>query len=226
MTTKLTPGSLLELAPFRDLSAADQRRLAEAQTLVDYPVGATISRAAVLADRVVVLLEGQARLLAESNGLPFTVERLGPGAIVGLASLLRAAPCEEVSAASVVQAAVLPDRLILELHASSGAFRAWCGAQLWPAELQALLAVLQANTAQRPDADQQRQRLIRASGQARLVAAEPGVWAGIGAEEVLVAASANLVGAEIGTVLRRTDPLPVARPPPDGPVDRPSGCPA
>jgi ATP-binding cassette subfamily B protein len=213
MTLPVTDRSLLDFPPFRDLPTADQRRLDEAQIRVDYTVGATISHADTLADRVVVLLEGQARLLADCNGHPFTLERLQPGAIIGLASLLRAAPCEEVSAASIVQAAVLPDRLILELHATSGAFRAWCGAQLWPAELQALLAVLQANTAQRPDADQQRQRLIRASGQARLVAAEPGVWAGIGGEEVLVAASANLVGAGIGTVLRRTDPLPVARPP-------------
>jgi ATP-binding cassette subfamily B protein len=119
-------------------------------------------------------------LLADCNGHPFTLERLQPGAIFGLASLLRAAPCKEVSAASAAQAAVLPDRLILELHATSGAFRAWSGAQLWPAELQKLLAVLQANTAQRLDADQQRQRLTRSSGRARLVAAEPGGGGGVG----------------------------------------------
>ncbi|MCT0212850.1 MULTISPECIES: peptidase domain-containing ABC transporter [unclassified Synechococcus] len=213
MTTLLPPGSLLDLAPFRDLPAADQQRLAEAQTLVDYPVGASISRADVLADRVVVLLEGQARLLAETNGLPFTLERLGPGSIIGLASLLRAAACEEVSAASAVRAVTLPDRLILELHASSAAFRSWCAAQLWPAELQALLTVLHVDSARCFDSDQQRQSLIQASAQARLLAAGPGVWATLGEEEVLVVASANLGGAEIGTVLRRGDPLPVVRPP-------------
>ena len=82
---------LLGLPPFDALSPDGRERLLEAASVGRFDVGRELSSAGSIGDRVLVLLEGTARLLGERDGRPFTLERLEPGAIVGLASLLRAA---------------------------------------------------------------------------------------------------------------------------------------
>ena len=57
---------------------------------------------------------------------------LGPGNLVGLPSLLRAEGCEEVSAATAVEAWALPDTLVADLYASEAGFRAWCNTTVFP----------------------------------------------------------------------------------------------
>ena len=44
-----------------------------------------------------------------------TLEKIKAGDWVGLVSLLRASPCEEVAAATALTALALPDAVILEL---------------------------------------------------------------------------------------------------------------
>ena len=66
----------------------------------------------------------------------------GTRSLVGLTSLLRAAPCEEVSAMEPLEALSIPDSLIAELYRHETSFQQWCQSTLFPAELAALLESL------------------------------------------------------------------------------------
>ena len=54
--------------------------------------------------RILVILQGQARLVGRQNGRLTTVGKFGPGSVIGAASLLCGAPCENVIAAQEVVA--------------------------------------------------------------------------------------------------------------------------
>ena len=69
--------------------------------------GQPLTAAGVLPNRVMVILEGQARLLTKENSQPATLLKLGRGDVVGLASLLSASPCEIVHASTTVRAGVI-----------------------------------------------------------------------------------------------------------------------
>ena len=144
MTTTSTnrPGpapSLLAIAPFTSLPAAAQRRLEQEASLQRFDEGQILSNAETVGNRVLVLLEGEARLLGQRDGRPFMLERLGPGELIGLVSLLRAEGCEAVSAATPVLAAAIPDGVVVELLLQYPELRRWCAEQIWTAELHALL---------------------------------------------------------------------------------------
>jgi len=130
-TSSLTAGDSLNELPLRQLPAfsglseAAERRLRKASRLVRFRLGQDLSEASVLPAQVFVLLRGSCRLLHTAGSRLTTLARLGPGSFVGLASLLRAAPCEAVTAAEEVVALALPDELIVELYGKENSFRCW-----------------------------------------------------------------------------------------------------
>mgnify|MGYP006250030323 FL=1 len=65
--------------------------------------------------------------------------RLKSGDFVGVASLIRGAPCEEVRAASELVAYSLSDDHLLELISNDSSIATACRNHLWEAELAALL---------------------------------------------------------------------------------------
>ena len=83
---------------------------------------------------------GSARLLGEQESRLSTLTRLEAGSFVGVASLLRCAPCEEVRAASELVAYSLSDDQLLELINTDPAIAEACRNHLWEAELAALLS--------------------------------------------------------------------------------------
>ena len=175
------------------------RSLRQRTSLQRFAEGQRLSAADAIGDRVLVLLEGEARLLGERDGRPFTLERLGPGAIVGLASMLRAEPCEAVSAATPVLALAIPDALMLELLTAPGEapFGAWAQQELWTAELHALLERHeQARGGGAFDPAAWRERLATLRPRCRALAPQDQANAPLAADERLVLASANV--AEIG----------------------------
>ncbi|QPN67345.1 peptidase domain-containing ABC transporter [Synechococcus sp. CBW1006] len=136
----LTPASSLQRhAAFQNLSSSGQRLLAEHAKLVRFRVGQGLTDGGILPAKVMVILQGQARLLGREQGRMTTLSRLGPGDLVGVVSLLRGEPCESVSAATELLAACLDDQHILELHRTEPSFRQWCLETVWRAEVAALL---------------------------------------------------------------------------------------
>ena len=98
-----------------------------------------------------------------------TVGRLQPGSIIGLASLLRGHPCEDVTAICELNALAIPDECIADLYRDEAGFRDWCQQQLWPAEL---IALMQAIQAQSPHADGSLQWLQQTLQQSKLISAD------------------------------------------------------
>ena len=146
MTQAMSIEALRQHPALQALSSAAQIRLAAQGVVRQFRLGQSLSTADLIPSEILLVLSGQVRVLIQEQSRTVTLEKLGAGAWVGLASLLRAAPCEEVAAASDVTALALPDALILELLSTESSFRHWCTTHLWSAELAALLAPQLAET--------------------------------------------------------------------------------
>ena len=114
--------------------------------LVQFSIGHALSTAAIIPNRVLVILKGSVRLIGKHRGQLSSLTRLGVGNIVGLASLLRAEACEEVSAATEVEAWSIPDTLISEIYKNDNSFKKWCSDTVFPSELANLLEELIENS--------------------------------------------------------------------------------
>ncbi|MCS5691382.1 ABC transporter transmembrane domain-containing protein [Cyanobium sp. FGCU-6] len=206
--------NLRQLPAFAGLSEAGEARLIRELQLVRFRIGQNLTEASALPAQVFILLQGQCRLLGIEQGRLASLARLGPGNVIGLASLLRAEPCEAITAATEVVAAALPDRLIVELYGQEESFRRWCNQMLWPSEVAALLELLQQKAAQ---SDRSlRNNLAPLLQQAQLISSEalvdPLALRAAAQGHRLFLASAN-AGGRIGDPINPELPLPRAQPP-------------
>ena len=62
---------------------------------------------------------GECRLFGSDNTGLSSLGKIGPGASVGVASLLRAKPCERINASTPATALAIPDELIVTLYEMS-----------------------------------------------------------------------------------------------------------
>ena len=135
-----------------------------------FPPGQPLTAEGVLPNQILLLLEGQARLLTRENGQPATLRKLGAGDVVGLASLIAASPCESVSASSTVKAAVLSDQEVLHHLTDTEEFRNWCTSRVFEAEVARLVQPLRDQRAE--DLPPLSSQLDEISQQAKLIPAE------------------------------------------------------
>lgn len=207
--------TLLQQAPFNVLSSPEQSRLLEAASLQRFEEGDPLSTDLVIGEKVLVVLEGEVRLLGQRGDRPFTLERVGAGSLVGLVSLLRVEACEQVTAATSVLAAVLPDALVLEWLKQNPAFSDWASSQLWTAELHSLLLKREAaaSSAELFDHAHWRQRLSQLRAHSRSLQPNRAIVPQLKAGEILVLGSANVADQPIGATLNPEAPLPQPRPP-------------
>ena len=210
--TQAPPSPLLSSHPaFASLSEAGCKALVTRCELRRFTTGQELSKADLIPSEVLVLTDGQARLLGRDRGRLCTVEKLAAGAFVGLASLLRAQPCEAVSAAGPLQAWVIPDALVVELLASEPSFAGWCAGHLFTAELLALVQQLQASHPRQGASALHELERVRTA--ARLIQPRAEVLAQLHPDLVLLAASHNLPHHPIGSRLDPEAGLPQANPP-------------
>ncbi|MBE9008940.1 peptidase domain-containing ABC transporter [Pseudanabaenaceae cyanobacterium LEGE 13415] len=87
---------LAATAPFDRLSVPALERLAKNVQPMRFQMGQAISVKDTMPAQIAILYDGQARLLGygAANGVPETIGRLRPGAIIGWISLVRGLPCE------------------------------------------------------------------------------------------------------------------------------------
>jgi ATP-binding cassette subfamily B protein len=211
MTTVISDARLAQHPAFRDLAPARLEQLAQQLSLRHFSIGQPLCHRALVPGEVLLILEGEARLLVEEQGRPVTLVKLGPGDWVGLASFLRVKGCEEVAASGDLQAAALTDHDLLQLLQEEPAFRSWCSTQLWPAELAALLEPVLAS---HPTAQLGLRELCR-SMQTHARCVEP-TAAGVGAvraSEQLVVASNNLADHALAAPLDPAAGVPEGRGP-------------
>ncbi|WP_411867720.1 ABC transporter transmembrane domain-containing protein [Vulcanococcus limneticus] len=203
--------ALLEHPAFADLTGRGRARLEEQASRRTVALGTPLCRDGLIPSEVVLIGSGDARLLIRDGGRLRTAERLGAGSFVGLASLLRAAPCEEISAASAMELWVLPDALVLELLEGEPSFAAWCQSTLLPGELQALLQLLQERHPQAEGSLLDWLGQVRPS--ARLIAAKASVLANLSPDEAVLVGSNNLEAHPIGSRLDPSAGVPTSLPP-------------
>ena len=95
--------------------------------LLRYQPGQYLLRPDELPDRILLVLQGQVRLLVNDpeDQYPITLDKRGPGQLLGWASLLRGEPCEWVSASEPVVVLALPADGLVSAARTSADFRAY-----------------------------------------------------------------------------------------------------
>ena len=208
MSAAISDARLAEHPAFRDLAPARVEQLAQQLTQRRFAIGQPLCHRSLVPGEVLLILEGEARLLIEEHGRPVTLVKLGPGDWVGLASFLRVKGCEEVAASSELQAAALSDQDLLQLLREEPVFRAWCATQLWPAELAALLEPV---VSSHPTTQIGLRELSRSmQGHARCIEPTAMAVGAVRASEQLLAASNNLADHALGAVLDPASGVPEA----------------
>jgi len=134
----LTSESLLQYELFSDIAESLQGELEQSE-LVRFKPGDYLSLSTQINSSIFLLVEGTARLIGRDIGSIVTIDILGAGDFVGLASLLRGKGCEDVIASSPVVAWSLNDQLIVELLNSRCAFSSWAQQKVFKAELYRLI---------------------------------------------------------------------------------------
>lgn len=162
--------TLLNHPAFSGLSEAGRQSLSSATSIFQYKLGQLLADPSVIPAQALLIESGEARLLVRDGGKLTSLARLGPGDFVGLASLLRASPCEEVSSAGELIAVAIPDQVILNLYRREKSFKSWCDSQIWAAEVYAVMQAALAGQARQPQSIQQ---LFRQAGaEARMLTSD------------------------------------------------------
>ena len=202
--------SINHLPAFQGLEQGALDALVEQSQLLRYKLGQRLCERDLIPSQVLVILEGQARLVGLEHGKPITVGKLSPGGFVGLASLLRAGGCEQVSAASDLVALAIPDEQVLNLYASQEGFRHWCNANTFPAEVWALAELFVKRSAQTQLSVQP--LFAGMLAQCRLITTDAQRGALSPGEDLRVA-SYNIPGLTVGDSIEAGQPLPPSQPP-------------
>ena len=207
--TQVVSDNLLAAHPaLAQLSPARLEQLSTQLQERRFGVGQPLCHRDLVPKEVLLILEGEARVLVQEHGRTVTLCKLGPGEWVGLASFLRVKGCEEVAAASELRAAALSDADLLQLLQEEPSFRSWCSSQLWPAELADLLApLLQVHPTARIGLRDLCRDLLP---YARCVDATAPSLGAVRANEQLLAASNNLADHELGASLDPAAGVPLA----------------
>ena len=201
---------LLEHPAFCGLSEAALSRLQSTSDVLRFELGGQLCDPSDIPARILVILQGQARLVGRHHGRLTTVGKFGPGSVIGAASLLCGTACENVIAAEEVIACALSDELWSDLYSSEASFREWCDQQLWPQELLKLLEALEQNT---PENDSSAlEKLEGALQSAQRCAPDPAsVEAALLAEKLVYVTSA-WGDLTVGQPVRSSDEVPACQP--------------
>jgi HlyB family type I secretion system ABC transporter len=127
--------------PFESLSETGLNRLCHATKLLRYRMGQAVITGNALPAQVVILYQGQVRLVAHKPGSPApeTLGMLAPGAMLGAASLIRQQACETAIASIESTCLVIPADVFQSLCQKEAAFEQSLLKQVYPTELFDLL---------------------------------------------------------------------------------------
>lgn len=108
---------LSDVAPFDHLPSEVLQTLAEKSQLLRYRMGQPILRRETMPHQVVLIREGQVRLLGYDpyTKNPITLKLLGPGDLLGLAGPARGVACESAIASTEIVAVAVPVPAIKQL---------------------------------------------------------------------------------------------------------------
>ncbi len=120
---------------FKDLDDSIIEDIVKSSELLSYQIGQTIASPSIMQNKILLLVEGMARLIEIENNQMNTIFKLGVGDFVGLGSMLRGKPCENVSASSKVTAIAIPDSVLLKIYKKNNSFSNFCDSTIFKPEL-------------------------------------------------------------------------------------------
>ncbi len=141
--TQAPAGQLIQQDWFGCLSKDAQQQVLQQAQLLSFDLGQQLVDPGVIPGRVLILLNGRARLVGQNQGRLLSLGKFEAGAVLGAASLLNGRGIENLIASDALTAAALADELWAELYQHNDSFRRWCQAQLWASEIAALIQDLQ-----------------------------------------------------------------------------------
>ena len=195
---------------FNDIGKQIAREISSSCKINRYSIGDYLCRRTIIPSEILFISEGEARLIGDDQGKIITLEKLGPGSFIGLASFLRAAPCEEILAASKLEVISFPDTLILKLLREKKSFFKWCTSTIFTAELADLLSVEFINY---PHEGLSLKSLVsRIKSHADLLP-YGSKSISIDQNQQIIVNSQNIPGYPIGTKLSLDDAIPSSSPP-------------
>ena len=110
--------------------------------------GQLLSEKNYLPGSILLIESGVARLLYKKKGKISTLQFINSGEIVGLASILRGIPCEEVRAAEEIVAWSITDIEFEQAIKNDKKIEKECSSYLWPAEILEIIILLEGKTPQ------------------------------------------------------------------------------
>jgi ATP-binding cassette, subfamily B, bacterial HlyB/CyaB len=116
---------LSQVSPFDRLSEQTLQQLAAKCQLLQYHMGQAILVKDVMPNQVLVIYQGQARILGFSQGtmIPISLGTVGPGKVLGWAGLVRGIPCETAIASGETVAVTIPLETFQELLSKERSFQ-------------------------------------------------------------------------------------------------------
>ena len=134
MKAPMSIENISKIPAFKGCTDKTLQRISDEGTAITFGIGQILSSSSMIPNRVLILLQGKARLLGTSRGKLSTLGIYKPGSLIGLPSLLRAEACEDVGASTLVETWSIKDSLIAEIYADDPYFKSCCNTTLFPAE--------------------------------------------------------------------------------------------
>ena len=118
---------LKKLEFFQALAPGSKEKLLGQISLITFDLGQKIATSGVISGRVLILLQGQVRLIVDDQEGLHSFGKFEVGSVLGAASLLCGVGLDNLIASSSVLAASISDELWAEYYANDASFRSWCG---------------------------------------------------------------------------------------------------
>ncbi len=123
-----------EIIKIKGLSDNSLKLIDSEAKLVKFRIGQPIIEN-IISKHVILLLDGEARLLATENNKQITIAKLSKGSFIGMGSLLSANPCETVTASTEITAVIIPSEIIINLYSTEPEFKFFCQSTFFPGEI-------------------------------------------------------------------------------------------
>jgi ATP-binding cassette subfamily B protein len=131
---------LLSTAPFSSLGLDVLAQIEESSELVRYELGARLLTPKLRSPGLLVLLQGEVRILSTlSNQRTITLDRRGPGQMMGWVSLLRGESCELIQASEPCVCLLIPSDSLVSAWRTSEEFLQFFLERSTPSELSYVL---------------------------------------------------------------------------------------
>ena len=181
------------------------QELANNAEIFVYTKGQPLSTKTSISSKVLIISSGEARLVGEDNGVPFTVTKYTRGGIIGLSPILRGKPSEEVNAISNLEAIAIDDTKIEQLYLTNKNFRNWCDTTLNVSEIYDIAEQLYKTRAKNDKSIQSEFKKLKE--RAKLVSVKNNESIKVEEGHNILISSKNVIAREIGEKVCNGDKL-------------------